>query len=248
MTIEGPEDLRGLRLIGALVAQCLEHVKAQTRAGVTTAWLDEQAGLFMREHGMRSAPRQTYNFPGWVCISVNEEVAHGVPGQRVICEGDMVHVDVSASLNGYFADTGASFVVGQATARQEALMCATREALAQAMQRARAGQPFRAVGMVVDQIAREAGFKVLEDLGAHGIGRALHEPPEFIPHHKSARERRRFKEGQVITLEPFLTTGRTHTQEAADGWTLLNSPGSWTAQYEHTFVVTRGEPVILTLP
>ena len=248
MTIEGVEDLKGLRRIGQLVAQCLEHVKGLARVGVTTAWLDEQAADFMRAHGMTSAPRQTYQFPGWVCISVNEEVAHGLPGPRVLREGDMVNVDVSAQRDGYFADTGASFVIGQASASQAALMEATRRALQEAMAQARAGQPLRAVGVAVDRVARAAGFRVIEDLGAHGIGRALHEPPEFIPHHLSPREQRRFKEGQVITLEPFLTTGEVHIQEAADGWTLCNRPGSLTAQYEHTFVVTRGEPLVMTLP
>lgn len=248
MTIDGPEDIDGLRRVGALVAQCLEHVKAQAKPGVTTGWLDEQARDFMERHQLRSAPKLTYQFPGWVCICVNEEVAHGIPGARVLAQGDMVHVDVSAEHGGYFADTGGSFVIGEPTPLQDTLMKATKQALDEAISKARAGQPIRAVGVTVNQIARRHGFKVMEDLGAHGVGRALHEEPSFIPHHYSPKEKRRFKEGQVITLEPFLTTGRALTQEAEDGWTLLNRQGSFTAQYEHTLIVTRGEPLIMTLP
>ena len=248
MTIQGKEDLAGLRAIGRIVARCLRKMGKEMKPGMTTRELDDIGREFLESEGARSAPVITYDFPGWTCISVNEEVAHGIPGDRVLSLGDMVHVDVSAEKDGFFGDTGSCFVLGPPSALQQRLTAATRRALRAAMSKARAGQPMRGLGKAMEREATRSGFEVIRNLGSHGIGRALHEEPKYVPGYDEPGEQRILNEGLVLTLEPFLTTGGSEARQAADGWTLCNDPGSWTAQFEHTIVITDGKPQVMTLP
>ncbi len=248
MTIADEQDLKGLRAAGKVAAQCMGWMCEQAREGMTTAQLDALGQAFLDERGAKSAPQLTYNFPGATCISVNEEVAHGIPGARVLKRGDLVNVDVSLSLDGYFADTGMSFVLGEADPAQAKIIDATRLARDAAIARIHHGQPFSLVGRMFEKIARASGLRVIRNLGSHGVGRSLHEPPEFIPPYLDRSEKRLFRRGMVLTIEPFLTNGDTWVQEASDGWTLRNRAGSRSAQFEHTIVVTDGAPLIMTMP
>lgn len=249
MTIEGDTDVIGLKAAGRVVANCLVHLQRVAEPGMTTREVDALAADYLARHGAQSAPMKTYDFPGATCISVNEEVAHGVPGDRVIRTGDLVNIDVSAHLDGYVGDTGGSFVVGApATDLQDRLMAAARRARDEAILTVRAGRELRWIGRTVERVARESGFAIIRNLGSHGVGRRLHEEPSFIPGFEDPRDGRRFHAGMVITVEPFLTTGKSMVREGRDGWTLLNRPGSLSAQYEHTLIVTDGEPIITTLP
>jgi methionyl aminopeptidase len=246
MSIEGPEDLEGLRRVGAVVARARDAALAEVRAGVTTGELDEVGRDVLRAHGARSAPQLAYGFPAWTCISVNDQIAHGVPSHdKVLREGDLVNVDVSAELDGYWADTGASAPVGRVTRRLAKLLRATREAQAGAMQQARAGRRLNGIGAAVERHARKAGFRVVRMLGGHGVGRHIHEPPH-VSNVFDRRDPTVLWEGLVLTVEPFLTTGATHVVEMDDGWTLRTPDGSVGAQFEHTFVVTNGRPIVLT--
>jgi len=247
MTIEHERDIEALRAIGQIVARCLQTLGGAMRPGMTTAELDAIAERFLAEHGATSAPRATYEFPGTTCISVNEEVAHGVPGDRKLALGDLVNIDVSAELDGYWADTGGSFPLGEVPAKLHHLCDTTKRALRSAIRHASAGKPLRGIGKAIEKEARGAGFSVVRNLCSHGVGRALHEEPEFIPGYDDPTERRLLREGQVITIEPFLTTGDSWVETADDGWTLFNRPGSRSAQYEHTLVITKGRPLIMTL-
>ncbi len=247
MTIEHESDLEALRSIGQIVARCMKVMAESMRPGMTTAELDEIGQRYLSEHGATSAPRATYDFPGTTCISVNEEVAHGVPGERVLCAGDLVNIDVSAERDGYWADTGGSFPLGLVPAEWRRLCASARRALDSAMSKARADRPLRGIGRAIEQEATSSGFSIIRNLGSHGVGRALHEAPAFIPGFDDPRERRTLKYGQVITIEPFLTTGDEWVETAADGWTLYNRAGSRSAQFEHTMVITRGRPMIMTL-
>lgn len=247
MTIETEEDLAKLRVIGAIVARCLKHMAAHLEPGITTAELDAIGARYLEQHGARSAPILTYDFPGATCISVNEEVAHGIPGSRVIQQGDLVNIDVSAEKDGYFADTGGSFPVGEPTALQARVCEATKEALSRAIREAKPGAPLNRVGVAVEKVAKRERLRIIHDLCSHGVGRALHEDPGDIPSYYNARDRRRFHKGMVLTLEPFLTTGPRFVTTADDGWTLLSSKGAVTAQYEHTLVVTEGRPLLMTI-
>jgi methionyl aminopeptidase len=249
MTVETLAEIEGLKRIGHVVALVRDTLLEVARPGMTTAELDALGARLLEEHGAQSAPKRLYNFPGYTCISINEEVAHGIPGERVIQEGDMLNVDVSASMDGFFADTGATRVMGERGkwATQHKLCDATREALEAALAVVRAGVQFRVMGRAIEQVSRKHGFRIIRNLCSHGVGRALHEEPDYIPSFDDRSEVRRFHEGDVITIEPFLTTGRATVVEGKDGWTMLNSPGSLTAQFEHSLIITRERPILLTV-
>jgi methionyl aminopeptidase len=246
MTIESDTDLEGLRRIGRIVAQVLHDMLDAIEPGMTTAELDALGAQWLAGHGARSAPRITYDFPGATCISINEEAAHGVPGARRIEKGDVVNVDVSAELGGYFADTGGTRVVPPASELTTRLCHAAQFALDSAVEEARAGAPINHIGRAIERVAKSHRFRVIRNLGSHGVGRALHEAPEHIPGYYDARDRRRLQEGMVITIEPFLSTKTTIAEQASDGWTLFGPPGTRSAQYEHTMVITRGSPIVVT--
>lgn len=213
---------------------------------MTTAELDDIGRTLLDRHGARSAPRMTYDFPGATCISVNEEAAHGIPGPRVIRPGDVVNVDVSAELDAYFADTGGTRVVPPSTPTKDRLCLATKLALREAVAEASAGNKINCIGKAIQRVAKTHQFKIIKNLAGHGVGRSLHEEPDSIVGYFEPRDTRELTEGMVIAIEPFLSTKSTFVQEAGDGWTLVGAVGNLSAQYEHTLIVTRGEPIVLT--
>lgn len=247
MTIESEQDLEGLKRIGHIVAKTMKLMMAYAEPGMTTRELDDYGRKLLEQHGARSAPELAYNFPGATCISINEEVAHGVPGDRVIQAGDMVNIDVSAELNGYYGDTGGSFVVPPIDPIKQRVCDSTQMALNKAMEVARAGRPLNHIGRAIEQVARAKGLRVIKNLCSHGVGRAIHEEPKEIPGYYRPKDTRRLHKGQVITIEPFLSTRSVYVNEGDDGWTLMAAPGNLAAQYEHSMVITDGEPIILTL-
>lgn len=246
MTIRHPIDWEGLRRAGALVAETIALLKEKARPGMTTEELDWEAEEHLRVHKARSAPRLCYKFPGTTCISINNEAAHGVPSGKVMRRGDLVNVDVSLELDGYFADSGASFALGDATPRQQKLLDAAWQALHEGLEAVTDGAPIGGVAEIYERIADQGGFGLIRDLTGHGVGRWIHEEPQHIPDFSRRRDKRTFKEGQVITLEPFLTTGPERTTLGEDGWTLRIPQGHLSAQFEHSMVVTKGRPVLLT--
>ena len=246
MTIETEDDITALKRIGRIVSCVLQEMLDAAEPGMTTRELDALGGGLLEKHGARSAPKLSYGFPGSTCISINDEAAHGIPGERVIRPGDVLNVDVSAELGGYFADTGGTTIVPPASPQKTRLCHATRTALAQAMQQARAGRPLNGIGAAIQKTAKTYGFRIIENLGSHGVGRALHEAPEHIPGYFDPADRRILTAGLVITIEPFLSTKSRVVTEAADGWTLVGAPGNLSAQYEHTMIITDGEPIVVT--
>ncbi|MBS7457284.1 type I methionyl aminopeptidase [Coralloluteibacterium stylophorae] len=246
MTIETEDDVIALQRIGRIVSSVLQAMLDAAEPGMTTRELDALGGALLARHGARSAPQLTYDFPGWTCISINEEAAHGVPGDRVIQPGDVINVDVSAELDGYFADTGGTAVVPPTTPLKTRLCHAGRTALEQAMRQARADRPINGIGAAIARTARTYGFRIIENLASHGTGRALHEEPAQISGYYDPRDRRLLREGMVITIEPFLSTKSRVVTETADGWTLAGVRGNLSAQYEHTMIVTRGAPIVVT--
>lgn len=247
MTIESQDDMNGVLNAGQVVAYVRDTMLRAIEPGMTTAELDALGGELLDQMGARSAPRITYDFPGSTCISVNEEAAHGIPGPRVIQAGDIVNVDVSAELDGYFADTGGTIVVPPIVDFKARLCQATQWALEDAVTEARAGAPLNRIGHAIERIANSNGFQTIKNVGGHGIGRSLHEEPAGISGYFNRRDQRRLQLGQVIAIEPFLSTRSTHLTEAKDGWTLVAHPNNLTAQFEHTVIVTRGAPIVATL-
>lgn len=247
MTVENQQDIDGVLKTGRVVACVRDAMLRAVEPGMTTAELDELGRELLDRAGAQSAPRVVYNFPGATCISINEEAAHGIPGHRIVQPGDIVNVDVSAELDGYFADTGGTVVVPP-VAREKGRLChATQLALKHALSEVRAGAAINRIGKVIEQTAKVHGFKVIKNLAGHGIGRSLHEEPEGIVSYFERRDTRRLQVGQVIAIEPFLSTRSTYAMEAEDGWTLVGHPTNLSAQFEHTIIVTHGAPIVATL-
>ena len=246
MTIDNDDDLKHLKAIGRIVFETMLLMKKSLKPGISTAGLDRIGEKNLARYGARSAPILMYDFPGHTCISINDEAAHGIPSGRKVEPGDVVNIDVSAELNGYFGDTGATFTVPPVDPRIEYLCQVTRKSLNAAMAAARAGAKVNQIGQAIEKTASNAGFTTIRDLGSHGIGRSLHEDPHFIQNFYDKSDTRTLSEGQVITIEPFLSTAADSTVTAEDGWTLLTGDGNRSAQYEHTMVITRGKPLLLT--
>jgi methionyl aminopeptidase len=208
---------RGFHFRWSAVAAARDAMGAHVAPGVTTAELDAIGKEYLDRYGARSAPQLACGFPGVTCICVNDELAHGIPSpDRVLQEGDIVNIDVSAELDGYWADTGASFPVGTVSAQASALLRATRLALEDAMAQARAGAPMHNIGRAVERRARRCGLRVICNLCGHGVGRHIHEEPQ-VPNTFHPRNRALLREGLVITIEPFLTTGATVAVQDDDG-------------------------------
>ncbi len=245
MTIESEFDLEGLKKAGRVVALTLQEMLKHVEPGITTAELDAIGAEMLARYGARSAPQVMYDFPGATCICLNTEAAHGIPGDRPIQPGDLVNVDVSAELDGFYGDTAATVLVPPIPAIKQRLVDAARHARGRAIAAARAGRPLNVIGRTVEESARRDGFEVIHDLPGHGVGHLLHEEPTVL-NFATRDPGPRLTPGLVITVEPFLTTGARHVAEGPDGWTLSTVDGSLSAQFEHTIVVTRGKPIILT--
>ena len=246
MTVQSVDDIQGLQRVGQVVALTLKTMQAALTPGITTATLDQIGRQVLEKHGAQPAPAYFYDFPGATCISVNEEAAHAIPGQRKIRHGDLVNIDVSAILDGYVADTGATIPVGKVSPVAAHLCTATQKALQAALKAVKAGNRMADVQQAIERVAHAHRFTIIENLAGHGVGRHIHEEPEHIPDYGRHKDRRRFQKGMVLTLEPFLSTGARFAQEQQDGWTLAVKKGHLTAQYEHTVIVTEREPILVT--
>ncbi|MDM5335184.1 type I methionyl aminopeptidase [Ureibacillus composti] len=246
MIVKTNEELEALKKIGRICAEIRDAMKAATKPGVTTKELDEIAGRMFEEAGAISGPKGEYDFPGYTCISVNHEVAHGIPGDKVIQEGDLVNIDVSGSLDGYFADTGISFVVGEGYEDKEKLCKVAKAAFDRAMTKVKAGSKLNQIGKAVEREARDNKLSVILNLTGHGVGRALHEAPDHVLNYYDAWDTTIMKEGMVLAVEPFISAKAEHIVEAGDGWTFITPDKSLVAQIEHTVVVTKDKPIIIT--
>ncbi|HSJ90326.1 MAG TPA: type I methionyl aminopeptidase [Anaerolineales bacterium] len=247
MTADSQKDIESLKSIGRICAETLRKMITATRAGMTTRELDEIGRAFLEAQGARSAPQVMYNFPGATCISVSPVIAHGIPDCRLLREGDLIHIDVSAELDGYYADTGASMVVSKRERNLDKLLEATKATLTKALHAAKAGNPLNGIGRTVQNEARRRGFNVIYDLTGHGIGRKLHENPKEVLNFYNPADRRILNEGLVLAIEPFLTTGIGRVVEEKDGWALRTMDRAIAAQFEHTILITKNEPIILTM-
>jgi len=245
VSITTEEEMEGMRAAGAVVARVLAALKAQVRPGVTTGELDALAARLIREHGAQSAPVMVYNFPGAVCISVNDEIVHGIPGQRALEDGDLVKLDVTLEKDGFMADAALTVPVGEVSATARRLVACAERAFHEAMQVARAGQRVFEIGVVVEREVRRQGFSVVRDLCGHGIGRSIHEKPS-VPNFFDPNAHERLTEGLVIAVEPIIAAGSGRSLLAKDGWTYKTVDHKLAAHFEHTIVVTRDQPIILT--
>lgn len=247
MTIENEDQLDKLRTIGKLVARTLAAMGQALEPGMTPRELDDLGRAMLEREGARSAPELAYDFPGATCISVGPDCAHGIPDDTVIKAGDLVNIDVSAELDGYFGDTGASFAVPPVKPRIERLCRDGRRAMWAGINAVKPGGRLNDIGRSIETFARKNGYSLVRDLASHGIGRSLHDEPGEIPTWYEPRDRRTVTEGLVFTVEPFLSLGADSVEQRDDGWSLRPPLHQPTVQFEHTLVATRRGPVILTL-
>jgi methionyl aminopeptidase len=248
MIIKAEEELLGMQKVSDAVAVTLLKMKEYTKIGMSTKQIDEFSRQILEEMGARSAPFETYKFPGYSCISVNHEFAHGVPSEKIILKnGDIINIDVSAELDGYWSDNGCSFIVGDDIQNLQPLVDASHAILLEAISQITGGVKIADIGLLMETKAKQKGYTVIRDLGGHGIGRSLHEAPDAIMNYYDRRDtNRRFRKDSVVAVETFISTKSTHIQTEADGWTFTGTKGGFVAQHEHTILITSGKPIILT--
>jgi len=245
MSIKSDKELAQLQVIGRIVRKALDTMAAAVRPGITTGELNDIGSRVLSAKGARSAPPMVYGFPGEVCISVNEEAIHGIPGKRALCEGDLVKLDLVAEKNGFYADAAVTVPVGAVSPVAGALVRAAENAFRQAAKVARAGSRVYEIGRAVEREVKSRRFSVLRELCGHGVGRTIHEEPS-VPNYHDPRSRARLSDGLVITIEPIIAAGEGKATLQPDRWTVVTADRSLSAHYEHTIVITRGAPILLT--
>ena len=247
MSITKESELTGMQKVSEAVAYTLKEMRNYAKPGMTTKELDDFGAKILSGFGAKSAPYLTYGFPGWTCISVDNEFCHGIPSEkRILKEGDLVNIDVSAELDGFWSDNGGSFVLGEDVNQHQKLVDASKEILHIAIRNIKGGVKISEIGHIMETEAKKRGFKVVKNLGGHGIGRSLHEQPDEIMNYKNRFDQRRFRKNSVVAIETFISTTSTYATELNDGWTMVGNKGGFMAQHEHTIVVTDGKPIILT--
>lgn len=247
MSLESDKDLLGLQKISEAVGITLKKMREYASPGMSARDLDEYGRGILESFGAKSAPKLTYGFPGWTCISINHEIAHGIPSaQKILKEGDLVNIDVSAELDGYWADNGGSFVLGADLHNHQPLVNASRDILYKAISHIKGGVRIAEIGRLIETEARRAGFRVIKNLVGHGVGRSLHEDPLEIPCYYDRFNRGYFRKNSVVAIETFISTKDSIAHENGDGWTFVSRQGGYVAQHEHTIIVTDGRPVVLT--
>jgi len=247
MSIESNSDLLGITKISEIVGLTLKRMREYASPGMSTLELDLYGAAILDEYGAKSAPGITYNFPGYTCISINDQAAHGIPSKEVILkEGDLVNIDVSAALDGFYSDNGGSFVLGNDIQGLNPLIEASKAILHKAIHSIKGGVKIADIGGLIEAEARKKGFRVIKNLAGHGVGRSLHEEPHEILCYADRYNKKRFRKNTVVAIETFISTKASAVHETGDGWTLITGDGSFVAQHEHTIIVTDGVPVILT--
>jgi methionyl aminopeptidase len=247
MSISTEDEKTGMQQASDAVAITLKKMREYAKPGMSTKELDEYGGELLTQLGARSAPMLSYDFPGYTCIGVNGVVAHGVPSTEVILqEGDLVNIDVSAELNGYWSDNGGSFVLGEDIHGHGKLVEASKEILKKAIRNIKGGVRISEIGKLIETEAKKSGYTVIKNLTGHGVGRSLHEEPHEIANYCDRYNVSRFKKNSVVAIETFIATRSTIAETQGDGWTMMGNKGGFVAQHEHTIMVTGGEPVIFT--
>ena len=247
MSITSESELVGMKKVSEVVAIALKEMRAYAQPGMTTKQLDDFGRQLLEQHGARSAPLLTYGFPGCTCISLNNEIAHGIPSHsRMLREGDLINIDVSAELDGYWADNGGSFVLGADINHHQHLVDTSKRILKRAIDNIKGGVRIAEIGRLIETEAKKSGYTVIKNLTGHGIGRKLHEAPSEIANYYDRFNQTRFRKNSVVAIETFISTRSTIANALEDGWTLVGNRGGFAVQHEHTIVITDGEPIVLT--
>jgi methionyl aminopeptidase len=247
VTLKSSKEIEIMARAGAIVAATLELVRKQVRPGVSTEELDAAAERFIRSHpGATPSFKGLYGFPKSLCISINEEIVHGIPSpRRILREGSIVSVDVGVYLEGFHADAATTIAVGEIAPDAARLLAVTQDALAAGIAQAKVGNYIGDIGHAVQSIAEAAGFGVVRELVGHGVGQRMHEDPQ-VPNHGQPRRGTRLLAGMTLAIEPMITLGDYATRMLDDKWTVATADGSLSAHFEHTVALTKEGPRILT--
>jgi methionyl aminopeptidase len=247
MSITKEAELNGMKKVSEAVACTLKEMRNYAQPGMTTKELDIYGAKVLRDFGAKSAPYLTYGFPGHTCISVNKEFCHGIPSNnKILKEGDLINIDVSAELHGFWSDNGSSFVLGPDIHQYQKLINASKQILHKAIYSIKGGVRIADIGYLIETEAKKHGYKVIKNLTGHGIGRSLHEEPGDIANYRDRYNHTRFKKNSVVAIETFISTTSTYAETLKDGWTMVGNKGGFMAQHEHTIVVTDEKPIVLT--
>ncbi len=247
MSITNEIEMLGMQKVSDAVAHTLKEMRNFAKVGMSTKELDDFGGEILKQLGAKSAPFLTYGFPGYTCISVNNEFCHGIPSaKRILKEGDLINIDVSAELDGFWSDNGGSFILGEDIQGHQKLIDASKEILQKAISNIRGGVKVSDIGLLIETEAKKRGYKVIKNLTGHGVGRSLHEEPHEIANYRDRFNFTRFKKNSVVAIETFISTTSNYADTLEDGWTMVGDKGGFMAQHEHTIMVTGGQPLILT--
>lgn len=247
MSITTESELIGMKKVSEVVGTTLKLMREYAKVGMSTKELDEYGGNILKSYGAKSAPYKTYGFPGYSCISINEEAAHGIPSEKkILKEGDLINIDVSAELNGFWSDNGGSFVLGKDINNHQPLVDASKNILHKAISNIKGGVKIADIGYLIETEAKKYGYKVIKNLAGHGVGKSLHEEPENILNYRVKNNRERFKKNTTVAIETFISTNSTIAIDLSDGWTLIGNKGGYVTQHEHTILITDNYPIILT--
>ena len=239
-------DFKNLKKAGSIAARTLEYVEKLIRPGVTTDFIDKKANQYLNEHGAFSAPLFYRGYPKSICTSINHVVCHGIPNDKTLNDGDIINIDITAILDGYYGDTSKTFSVGEISIKAERLIRITYESMMEGIKILKPGINLGDIGFVIQSYAESNGCSVVRDFCGHGVGKTFHEEPNIL-HYGKKGEGIKIKKGMVFTIEPMINLGEYHTKVLPDGWTAVTKDKSLSAQFEHTVGITNNGYEIFTL-
>jgi methionyl aminopeptidase len=244
--IKSKEEREKIRETGHIVASVLAELRTAVRPGITTDEIDRLGAAALKRYGARSSSLGYHGYPKSLCTSVNEEIVHGIPGERVLHEGDIISIDFAALYNGWHADSATTVAVGKISADRERLLKVTEDALYRGIAAARAGNRIHDISRAIQQFVEAAGFSIVRQYGGHGVGRSMHEDPQILNYIEPGYPNFALKPGMVIAIEPMVNMGAKETRVLSDNWTVVTADGSPSAHFEHTVAITEGDADILT--
>lgn len=243
--IKKPAQIEKMRVAGKIASDVLQRTAKFVEAGRTTLEVDEYVASQIAEHGCKSAFHGYCGFPGQACLSLNEEVVHGIGGKHVLKDGDLLKIDVGVNVKGWIGDNALTVPVGKINGEQKRLLVATEESLFRGIEQAREGTRVSEIGGAVEDYVERFGFSVVRDLVGHGVGRDLHEEPQ-VPNYRPGGRSPILKAGMIIAIEPMINAGTGDVSWLDDGWTVISADRRPSSHFEHTVLITKGEPEILT--
>lgn len=246
ITIKNPEEIEKMRIANRIVAEVHEAMKKEVRPGVSTGYLDKVAEDIIRSKGAVPSFKGYHGFPGSICASVNDQVIHGIPDKKsIIREGDIISVDVGAYIGGFHGDGARTFAVGEISDEAKTLIEVTKNSFFEGMKFAKEGNHLHEISAAIQEYVESHGCSVVREFVGHGIGRELHEDPQ-IPNYKTRGRGPRLQKGMTLAIEPMVNLGRREVRVLSDNWTVITLDKSLSAHYEHTILITDGEPELLT--